>query len=123
MIDNTGAEGKEGGPNMAIMGNYCKAFPLKKLRGFEHWSEKKENARKTVGTGDGSEPAAPRTLSDDDYLYLQENYVVTDSIFKDENIIFDQQTSEWVDFCKKILQFDIPPFEPTGVVKTAQGNG
>jgi len=32
---------------------------------------------------------------------MQENYVVTDGIFKDENIIFDNVTPEWKDFCTK----------------------
>ena len=45
---------------------------------------------------DGAQEEAPqvetrRALADDDHLYLQENFVVTDGIFIDENIIFDER--------------------------------
>lgn len=56
-----------------------------------------------------------RVLTDDDFLYLQENYVVTDGIFKDENIIFDNITTEWIDFCKNMLLFEVPVYEPVKV--------
>jgi len=55
------------------------------------------------------------SLSNADFLYLQENYVVTDGIFKDENIIFDNITSEWKEFCHKTLAFEIPVYEPVFV--------
>lgn len=105
---------------MAMMGKYCKAYSLKKLRGFSGWTEKAENARKEKQPGaDGKEVEVTRTLTDDAYVYLQENYVVTDGIFKDENIIFDQVTPEWVSYCHDTLQFEIPSFassqeEPAG---------
>jgi len=96
---------------MATMGKYCKAYSLKKLRGFSGWTERAENARKEKQKGaDGKEAPVTRALTDDDYLYLQENYVVTDGIFKDENIIFDQVTPEWIAYCHETLQFEIPSF-------------
>ena len=66
---------------MAVMGNYCKAYSLKKLREFSGWMEKTENARKEKHE-DGTEGDSPRALNDETYLYLQEDYVVTDDIFK-----------------------------------------
>ena len=51
-------------------------------------------------------------LTDDDFLYLQENCVVMDGIFKDENIIFDNVTLAWKDFCDNTLLFEIPVYEP-----------
>lgn len=94
---------------MATMGKYCKAYSLKRLREFNGWIEKAENARKEkrqeIG-GKGIEET--RILTDNDYLYLQENYVVTDGIFKDENIIFDQVTPEWVSYCHDVLEFEVP---------------
>ena len=96
---------------MATMGKYCKAYSIKKLREFSAWTEKAENARKEKQKGaDGKEVEVTRTLTDNDYLYLQENYVVTDGIFKDENIIFDQVTPEWVAYCQETLKFEIPSF-------------
>ena len=95
---------------MAEMGRYCKAYPLKRLREFEHWSEMAENAKPERTEDDTSE--APRVLTDDDYLYLQENYVVTDGIFKDEHVIFDNVTPEWVEYCTDKLEFEIPEYAP-----------
>jgi hypothetical protein len=78
---------------MAKMGAYCKAYPVQKLRAFRGWDE-------NVGDGKG--------LGDDDFLYLQENFVVTDGIYLDENIVYDNVTAEWVDYCKNTLKFSAP---------------
>lgn len=102
---------------MATMGKYCKAYPLKKFRQFPGWTENAENASPEA-TDDGTSEA-PRVLTDDDYLYLQENYIVTDGIFKDEHIIFDEVTPEWIEYCTRQLDFEIPeyasvPFDDPG---------
>lgn len=81
---------------MATMGKYCKAYLLKQFRQFDRWNENQE---------------VNQELTDDSVLYLQENYVVTDGIFKDENIIFDNVTDEWKDFCHQVLEFEIPNYE------------
>ncbi|MGI2902862.1 hypothetical protein [Tolypothrix sp. VBCCA 56010] len=104
---------------MATMGKYCKAYSLKKLREFSQWTEHSENTRKEKQQVDGKEVEVNRVLTDDDFLYLQENYVVTDGIFKDENIIFDNITLEWQKFCKNTLLFDIPVYEPVQVQTSA----
>ena len=92
---------------MATMGKYCKAYLVKQLRQFSQWTENQENTRKETQAIDGKEVEINRILTDDDFLYLQENYVVTDSIFKDEHIIFDIVTPEWKDFCTDTLSFEI----------------
>jgi hypothetical protein len=95
---------------MATMGKYCKAYPIKRLREFSQWTERSENTRKEKQEIDGTEVEVNRQLTEDDFLYLQENYVVTDGIFKDENIIFDQVTPEWKDFCHTVLGLEIPDY-------------
>jgi hypothetical protein len=100
---------------MAKMGKYCKAYSLKVLRTFSQWTEKTENTRKETQEIDGKEIEIKRELTNDDFLYLQENYVVTDGIFQDENIIFDNVTSEWKDFCSNTLMFAIPDFESSDI--------
>jgi len=95
---------------MATMGKYCKAYSLEKLRQFSQWTENLENTRKSKQEVDGK-VEVKRVLTDDDFLYLQENYVVTDSIFKDENIIFDNVNPEWKEFCHNTLTFEIPAYE------------
>ncbi len=95
------------------MGKYCKAYLAKDFRQFGGWKEEVSNLRKETQEEDGQEIEIERTeLKDDDILYLQENYVVTDGIFKDENIIFDDLTDEWKKFCHETLKFEIPVYEP-----------
>jgi hypothetical protein len=96
---------------MEKMGGYCKAYPIHKLRGFDGWSEKSENARKETQQVDGRDVDAPRELSDKAFLYLQDNFTVTDGVFLDQNIIFDSVTAEWVDYCKNVLEFEIPEYQ------------
>jgi len=99
---------------MVTMGKYCKAYSLSKLRQYSGWTEKAENAAKESHEEGGQEAEMPRVLTDDDYLYLQENYVVTDGTFKDENIIFDDVTPEWKSYCQDVLQFEIPDYAYSG---------
>ncbi|HEX5732138.1 MAG TPA: hypothetical protein VF131_04815 [Blastocatellia bacterium] len=102
---------------MARMGRYCKAYALQDLRAFEGWTENSQNARKEKKQMDGKEVEIQRELADDSYVYLQENFVVTDGIFIDENILFDNTSPEWVDFCKNSLKFEVPLYD------TAQAAG
>jgi hypothetical protein len=97
------------------MGKYCKAYLAKQFREYPNWSEKKENVRKEKKEVDGKEVEVERELNDDSILYLQENYLVTDGIFKDENIIFDNVTDEWKEFCHGTLAFEIPVYEPINI--------
>lgn len=106
---------------MATMGKYCKAYSIKKLREFSSWTESAGNARQEKQQGpDGKEIEVARTLTADDYLYVQENYFVTDGIFKDENIIFDQVTPAWIEYCQQILKFEIPVYEPVKPAPTTE---
>jgi len=89
------------------MGRYCKAYPLKRFREFSGWTEELENLRRDRVSQTANSDAVPPQLKDDDFLYLQENLVVTDGIFIDENIIYEQVTEEWKDFCKNNLGFDV----------------
>jgi len=97
---------------MAKMGKYCKAYQITRFREFGEWAENRQNARKEKRQVDGKEADVTRDLTAQDFLYLQENFVVTDGIFIDENIIFDTVTVEWVDFCKQTLGFESPSFQP-----------
>ena len=94
---------------MAEMGTYCKAYPIEKFREFSAWSENAQNARKEKHLIDGHETEKARDLTG--HLYLQENFTVTDDIFLDQNIIFDQVTPDWISFCKDTLQFAVPEYD------------
>ncbi len=93
---------------MATMGKYCKAYLLMKMREFKGWSERAENDRKEKQEENGKEIEVTRELTDDSIVYLQENYVVTDGIFKDEHVLFDDVTPEWIEYCHETLGFAIP---------------
>lgn len=93
---------------MSIIGKYCRAYSLGRLRQFRGWHEKAENARKIRMEIDGETLEKPRELTDANYLYVQRNFTVTDGIFLDENIIFDDVTSAWIEFCRDVLGFDGP---------------
>jgi hypothetical protein len=119
---------------MAEMGRYCKAYPVVRLREFPGWKEnaqglKKEKPQAGMKKKKKPQNGAPeeqppvetqRVLTDDDYLYLQENFVVTDGIFIDENIVFDDVTPEWLEFCKETLKFEIPVYETARTGASAQ---
>lgn len=110
---------------MAEMGKYCKAYLAKDLRQFDGWKENLDNLRKETKYENNQEVEIERTeLKDDDILYIQENYVVTDGIFKDENIIFDDLTDEWKAFCHDKLEFEIPVYEPIEIKQAdEEGDG
>jgi len=108
---------------MAEMGKYCKAYLAKDLRQYPGWSEKKENVRKEKKEVEGKEVEVERELNDDSILYLQENYVVTDGIFKDENIIFDNVTDDWKQFAHGTLSFEIPVYEPINIPVASDSEG
>lgn len=66
---------------------YCRAFPVSKLSQFEGWT-----------TGEDS----------DGVLFLHHDYSVTESMWHNENVVFDQVTSEWKEFCANELDFGVP---------------
>jgi hypothetical protein len=96
---------------MATMGAYCKAYQLRKLREYGEWTENAGNARKVKNEVNGEDVEVARTLTDDDYLYLQENFLVTDGIFLDEYVIFDGDSPAWRDYCIDTLKFEVPVYE------------
>ena len=79
---------------MSKMGSYCKAYSVQKLREFEGWA-------------DGAHVAEKQNA----YLYLQSDFTVTEGIFMDEGIVFSALTSDWIDFCKINLAFDVPSID------------
>ena len=79
------------------MEKYCKAYPVERFQEFPGWGKTATPAK------DREEPAR--------YLYLHQDYTVTDGIFSGENVVYEDLTPEWVEFCKNILNFEVPVFE------------
>src|SRR5215472_5583043 len=73
---------------------YCKAYYLKDLRQWSHWSEKREEGESE--------------LTDEDVVYLWDDFVVVRSPVLPGGVIFDRVTKPWQDFCRTTLAFEIP---------------
>ena len=93
---------------MPKISNYCKAYPIQRLREFSGWTENFSNlCPETISAGD-PQISTPPVLSENCFLYLHENYIVTYGVFVDEDIIFDKVTPEWPTSCQNVLRFDAP---------------
>ncbi len=91
------------------MGKYCKAYLAKDLRRYPGWREDVGALRPETVERDGEEVAVPRAaLADEDVLYLQESYVVTDGVFLDEHVVFADVSDDWMRFCREELAFAVP---------------
>lgn len=78
--------------------DYARAYLLGDLRKFSDWQE----------SVPASENGNSRELSDDDVVFLQQDFTVTELIWPGENVIFNRTTPEWIDFCTQELQFKVP---------------
>jgi hypothetical protein len=96
----------------AKLGRYSKAYLAKRFREFPGWKENLSDLRKETVVENRVNVEKQRTeIKDDDILYLQENYIVTDDIYKNRNIVFDKVDDKWKNFCEQVLEFEIPEFE------------
>lgn len=91
---------------MPKVARYCKAYPVGSFRRFRGWTDGAASPSEGAETAEGAEAA--RSLRDDDVLFLHEDFRVTDGIFLDENVVFDDVTPEWKDFCESGLGFSVP---------------
>ena len=80
---------------------YCKAYRVQDFRRFSDWKESRINWKTTDENPDAE-------FSDDDVFFLHQDYVVTQSIWANENVIFNDVTAEWQDFCNSVLGFRVP---------------
>lgn len=85
--------------------NYAKGYLLGELRKFSGWREEKINWNEMVPS---EENENSRELSDRDVVFLHQDFTVTQLIWPGENVISNQDTPEWRDFCSQQLQFKVP---------------
>jgi hypothetical protein len=107
------AEEKAGGDKDKISSRawedrpYCKAYHLRDLRRFPQWTESridwkdKEDEEEASADGD-------KEFSDDDIVFIHQDFTVTQSMWHDENIIFNAVTPAWKEFCQSELEFRVP---------------
>lgn len=89
---------------------YCKAYYLRDLRKFNGWSESRINWKEDSATqgDDGDEKDKDAPFTDDKIVYVHQDFTVTESMWHNENVIYNDVTPEWVEFCEKELKFAIP---------------
>ena len=74
-------------------------------RKFGGSREEKINWKETISA---DENGNLRELSDSDVVFLHQDFTVTQLIWPGENVIFNQVTPEWLEFCEQELQFRVP---------------
>jgi ankyrin repeat protein len=79
---------------------YCKAYLLGDLRRFPGWSEAR--------TDNGSIGPDQTEFADDHVVFIHQDFTVTESMRRGENIIFNQLSDEWRKFCDVTLEFKVP---------------
>jgi hypothetical protein len=85
--------------------SYCKAYLLHELRRFDGWSESRKNSNSAYRSdSDDSQKA----LADEDVVFIHKDFSVTRSIWHGDDVIFDQVTQEWKEFCSGVLGFSVP---------------
>lgn len=93
-----------GGDSDSSLTNYAQAFLLGDLRKFSGWREEKINWKQPAAEENGNSPV----LTDSDVVFLHQDFTVTELIWPGENVIFNQDTPEWREFCTQELQFRVP---------------
>jgi len=83
------AEARGGAPEISDR-KYCTAYHLGDLRRYSAWSSDAQD------------------LSDDDVVFLHQDYTVTKSIWTGEDVVFDKVTDDWKEFCNNELRFAVP---------------
>lgn len=88
---------------------YCKAYQLSALRQFPAWPEQQSNGEVKKSNGaNGEDENAGQALGEDEVVFLQHDFTVTRSMWHNEDILFDQVSPEWKEFCVSVLKFSVP---------------
>ncbi|MGA9771713.1 MAG: ankyrin repeat domain-containing protein [Blastocatellia bacterium] len=116
------AEDKANPESVRPQRKYCKAYHLSDLRRFSafteskiNWTKKEEKVDQNNGNGGQSE------FSDDDIVFIHQDFTVTRSMWENEDVIFNQVSPEWRDFCARDLGFKVP--DDLDLIVSAKGAG
>jgi hypothetical protein len=91
---------------MSSLTKYCSAYLVSRFRAFPGWPKPEQNTQKERSAK--GELGPPRTLRDEDHLFIHQSYVVTDGIYENEHVIYKDLTPEWLAFVRNELHFKIP---------------
>jgi ankyrin repeat protein len=91
---------------------YCKSYHLGDLRKYPAWSEgrinwkkKSDNSSNSNGNGNGN---ADGPFTDDKIVFIHQDFTVTESVWHNENVLFNDADPSWKEFCVNSLNFKIP---------------
>lgn len=84
---------------------YCKAYALADLRKYPAWSESRINWKARAGEDNGQ---AENSHNDDKIVFLHHDLTVTESMWQNENVIFNLVDPAWEEFCTNSLNFKVP---------------
>lgn len=98
-------KGGESEPSIRL---YCKAYKLKELRSFTDWHEIKINPKEKMISRTNDREDISEGFSDEDIVFLHQDYSVTSFMWHNENVIYNQVTPQWVEFCISVLGFKVP---------------
>ena len=83
---------------------YCKAYRLEDLRQYSGWRESRINWK--GNNEDGSETETP--FAGANIVFIHQDFTVTQSMWHNENVIFDAVDDAWKGFCANTLKFKVP---------------
>jgi ankyrin repeat protein len=99
------AQEKYSGSKPTPTRDYCKAYHLGELRKYPAWSESKINWKEQP---DDSNVASDGGFTDDKIVFVHQDFSVTESMWRHENVIFNRVDSDWEKFCANDLGFKVP---------------
>lgn len=87
---------------------YCKAYHLGDLRKYPLWRENHSSSKSSsngngANNGDGGE-----YFGDDQVVFIHQDFTVTESVWHNENVIFNNVDPTWEEFCSSSLHFAVP---------------
>lgn len=85
---------------------YCKAYHLRDLRSYPEWFESRINWKEKKDNNGASSEA--EEFNEDSIVFVHQDYSVTESMWHNENVIFNQVTPAWMAFCAGELGFKVP---------------
>lgn len=83
---------------------YCKAYPLGDLRNYSGWVEGRVNWKEKDASNNGN---AEERFPDDKIVFIHQDFTVTESMWHNENVIFNNVDSDWKEFCADSLKFKV----------------